>query len=178
MSRTYQRGDMYFADLGRGIGSEQEGYRPVVIIQNNLGNKHSPTVIIAAISSRVGVKPKLPTHYYINAEDGLELPSIILLEQIRTVDKRRLTTYIGRLRKEHISGLDHALAVSIDLIEPIHSKLTLCLCAACADAFRGTGAFVLQRTQLKPTEKEMCAYCKRHTGLDYEVIRRNQEGGK
>jgi len=144
MSRTYHRGDMYYADLGRGIGSEQEGYRPVVIIQNNTGNKHSPTVIIAAISSRVGVKPKLPTHYYINAEDGLELPSIILLEQIRTIDKRRLGKYIGRLGKEHINGMNHALAVNIDLIESIPNKLTLCLCDACADAIRSTGVFALR----------------------------------
>ena len=90
MNHTYLRGDMYYADLGRGIGSEQEGYRPVVIIQNNVGNKHSPTVIIASITSKTGVKAKLPTHYYIDAEDGLELPSIVLLEQLRTVDKRRL----------------------------------------------------------------------------------------
>lgn len=76
MNHTYLRGDMYYADLGRGIGSEQEGYRPVVIIQNNVGNKHSPTVIIASITSKTGVKAKLPTHYYIDAEDGLELPSI------------------------------------------------------------------------------------------------------
>ena len=61
MNRTYLRGDMYYADLGRGIGSEQEGYRPVVIIQNNVGNKHSPTVIIASITSKTGVKAKLPT---------------------------------------------------------------------------------------------------------------------
>lgn len=102
MSRTYLRGDMYYADLGRGVGSEQEGYRPVVIIQNNTGNKHSPTVIVAAISGKVEVKPKLPTHYYINAECGLELPSIVLMEQIQTLDKRPLAKYIGRLAKEHI----------------------------------------------------------------------------
>lgn len=116
MSRAYLRGDMYYADLGRGVGSEQEGYRPVVIIQNNKGNKHSPTVIVAAISSKVGVKPKLPTHYFINAECGLERPSIVLMEQIRTLDKQRLTKYIGRLTTEHIQGMDHALAVSVDLI--------------------------------------------------------------
>lgn len=92
MNQTYLRGDMYYADLGQGIGSEQEGYRPVVIIQNNVGNKHSPTVIIASVTSKTDAKPKLPTHYYINAEDGLELPSIVLLEQLRTVDKRRLVT--------------------------------------------------------------------------------------
>ena len=116
MSRAYLRGDMYYADLGRGIGSEQEGYRPVVIIQNNKGNKHSPTVIVAAISSKVGVKPKLPTHYFINAECGLERPSIVLMEQIRTLDKQRLTKYIGRLTTEHIHGMDYALSVSVDLI--------------------------------------------------------------
>ncbi|MDE7171358.1 MAG: type II toxin-antitoxin system PemK/MazF family toxin, partial [Oscillospiraceae bacterium] len=145
MSRTYLRGDMYYADLGRGVGSEQEGYRPVVIIQNNKGNKHSPTVIVAAISSKVGVKPKLPTHYFINAENGLELPSIILMEQIRTLDKHRLAKYIGRLAPKHIRGMNHALAVSIGLTSPIPGKLTLCLCGACADAFRGTGAFTLRK---------------------------------
>lgn len=70
--KDYLRGDMYYADLGRGIGSEQKGYRPVLIIQNNVGNKHSPTVIIAAITSRVGVKVKLPTHYYVNTEAVLK----------------------------------------------------------------------------------------------------------
>ena len=170
MSRTYQRGDMYYADLGRGIGSEQEGYRPVVIIQNNIGNKHSPTVITAAISSRVGVKPKLPTHYCINAEDGLELPSIILLEQIRTIDKRRLAKYIGRLSKEHINGMNHALAISIDLISPVPQKLTLCLCGACADAFRSTGAFTLQEITSERAEKEVCAYCKQGPGEHYNLL--------
>ena len=119
MSRTYLRGDMYYADLGRGIGSEQEGYRPVVIIQNNKGNKHSPTVIVAAISSKVGVKPK----------------------QIRTLDKRRLTKYIGRLTKEHIQGMNHALAVSVDLIYTPFQSLNMGLCSPCADALSlsGTG---------------------------------------
>ena len=86
MNKTYLRGDMYYADLGRGIGSEQEGYRPVVIIQNNTGNKYSPTVIVAAISSKVDTKAKLPTHYLLKAESGLELPSLVLLEQLRTID--------------------------------------------------------------------------------------------
>jgi len=135
MSRTYLRGDMYYADLGRGIGSEQEGYRPVVIIQNNKGNKHSPTVIVAAISSKVGIKPKLPTHYFINAECGLERPSIVLLEQIRTLDKQRLTKYIGRLTKEHIQGMNCALAVSVDLIHVSLQSLNVCLCKPCAAGY-------------------------------------------
>lgn len=113
--KDYLRGDMYYADLGRGIGSEQKGYRPVLIIQNNVGNKHSPTVIIAAITSRVGVKAKLPTHYFVNTESGLEAPSIILLEQIRTIDKKRLDSYIGHLSDVHIDVIDKALAVSVGL---------------------------------------------------------------
>lgn len=138
MNHTYLRGDMYYADLGHGIGSEQEGYRPVVIIQNNVGNKHSPTVIIASITSKKDAKAKLPTHYYINAENGLELPSIVLLEQLRTVDKRRLGDFIGHLSEKHIHGINHALAVSIGLIESVPKKLILCLCSACADNFYGT----------------------------------------
>ena len=85
MSRTYLRGDLYYADLGHGIGSEQKGTRPVVIIQNNVGNKHSPTVIIAAITSKANIKAKLPTHYYLDAGNGLAQPSLVLLEQIRTI---------------------------------------------------------------------------------------------
>lgn len=74
MSRTYLRGDLYYADLGHGIGSEQKGTRPVVIIQNNAGNKYSPTVIIAAITSKANIKAKLPTHYYLDAGNGLTKP--------------------------------------------------------------------------------------------------------
>lgn len=115
MQKTYSRGDMYYANLGKGVGSEQEGYRPVVIIQNNIGNRFSPTVIIAAITSKVGVKPRLPTHYFIDSEDGLELPSVILMEQLRTIDKHRLGKYIGHLKPQHIDGMNRALAVSIHL---------------------------------------------------------------
>ena len=116
---------MYYADLGHGIGSEQEGYRPVVIIQNDVGNKHSPTVIIASITSKKDAKPKLPTHYYIGIEAGLELPSIVLLEQLRTVDKRRLSEFIGHLPEKHIQGINHALAISIGLIDSVPKKLIL-----------------------------------------------------
>lgn len=174
MERTYLRGDMYYADLGKGVGSEQEGYRPVVIIQNDMGNRHSPTVIIAAISSKVGVKAKLPTHYFINAEDGLELPSIILLEQLRTVDKRRLDKYIGHLKKKHIDGMNHALAISIDLIQKTPQSLIMCLCSTCADNFRSTGAYSLRRVDPKQTGKDTCTYCNQRMGFDFEVIPKRQ----
>ena len=92
-----KRGDMFYADLSPVIGSEQGGIRPVVIIQNDIGNKHSPTVIAAAITSQTG-KSKLPTHIEIGIEEsGLKTDSVILTEQIRTIDKLRLRYYIGVL---------------------------------------------------------------------------------
>ncbi|MFR3238587.1 MAG: type II toxin-antitoxin system PemK/MazF family toxin [Acutalibacter sp.] len=172
MNHTYLRGDMYYADLGKGIGSEQEGYRPIVIIQNNVGNKHSPTVIIASITSKRDAKAKLPTHYLIEAEDGLELPSIVLLEQLRTIDKRRLSSFIGHLSEKHIQGINHALAVSVGLIESIPNKLILCLCRTCAENFYGSGAFVLRRVNSEQTEKDTCTYCNSRKGFDYEITRK------
>lgn len=174
MEQTYSRGDMYYADLGQGIGSEQEGYRPVVIIQNNAGNKHSPTVIIAAITSKMGVKPKLPTHYFINAEDGLELPSVILMEQLRTIDKHRLEKYIGHLKKKHVDGMNHALAVSIDLVQKTKYSLIMCLCSTCAENFRSTGAYSLRRVDPQQMEKDTCTYCNQRMGFDFELIHKRR----
>lgn len=82
----------------------------------------------------------LSTHYFINAEDRLELPSVILLEQLHTIDKHRLDKYIGHLKKKHIDGMNNALAVSIDLIPKTKHSLTMCLCSTCAENFRSTGA--------------------------------------
>ena len=174
MNKTYLRGDIFYADLGKGVGSEQEGYRPVVIIQNNVGNRHSPTVIVAAISSRTATKSKLPTHYYIGTECGLEQPSIVLLEQLRTIDKRRLNNFVGRLSAGQITEMNHALAISIDLIDSIPKKLILCLCNTCADKFCGSGAYSLRRIDPQQTEKDTCTYCNQRTGYDYEIIPKNR----
>ena len=171
MNKTYLRGDMYYADLGRGIGSEQEGYRPVLIIQNDTGNKHSPTVIVAAISSKVDAKAKLPTHYLLKAENGLELPSLVLMEQLRTIDKRRLETYIGHLEEKHIRKINHALAVSVGLIEEVPENLIMCLCPACANNFYGTGSYYLRRVHPGRVEKDICTYCGQRPGFDYEVVK-------
>lgn len=171
MERTYKRGDMYYADLGKGVGSEQEGRRPVLIVQNNTGNRHSTTVIVASISSRADVKPKLPTHCLIDAGCGLQLPSVVLLEQLRTVSKQRLEGYIGRLDKKHIRSVNHALAVSVGLIPAAPTgRMHLCLCGICADNFYNTGAYVLQRIDRGQTEKDVCTYCNQRMGFDYEVI--------
>jgi len=170
MKQTYLRGQLFYADLGDGIGSEQQGLRPVVIIQNNIGNRHSPTVIVAAISSKTRTKAKLPTHFNIGPESGLERPSIVLLEQLRTIDKQRLGSYIGQLSLPQVRELNHALAISIGLIKPVPSKLTLCLCNACANSFRSTGAFILRETRPKEPKKEICAYCGKNAGVEFKAI--------
>lgn len=172
MNRTYFRGDMYFADLGKGIGSEQEGYRPVVIIQNNIGNKYSPTVIVASISGKIATKAKLPTHYYLDAENGLGHPSVILLEQIRTIDKHRLENYIGRIDEKHLTGLNLALAISIDITDWMRNTLVLCLCPVCAKKLADSGTCFLQQINPHQKEKGICIYCSIHAGCDYAVTKK------
>lgn len=115
MDRIIKRGDIYYANLNPVIGSEQGGTRPVLIISNDIGNKHSPTVIVAAITSRVQTKAKLPTHTIINDFEGLDKGSIILLEQIRTIDKKRLQEYLGTLDGRFLPAVDKALAISVSL---------------------------------------------------------------
>ena len=115
MEKTIKRGDIYYAELNPVIGSEQGGTRPVLIISNDIGNRHSPTVIVAAITSRVHTKAKLPTHTAIRDFEGLNKDSIILLEQIRTIDKKRLQEYIGMLSESEMARVDKALAVSVSL---------------------------------------------------------------
>lgn len=159
MARTYRRGDLYYADLNQCVGSEQEGNRPVVIIQNDIGNKHSPTVIVAAITSQNPSKGVLPTHCYLGAESGLERPSIILLEQLRTIDKRRLGHYIGRLSQKRIEEMDRALMVSLDLFCQESKTTIISLCGVCVSNFRNTGAYYLCRLDPGQIKKEVCTYC-------------------
>ncbi len=110
-----KRGDLYYADLSPVIGSEQGGVRPVLIIQNDVGNKYSPTVIVSAITSQIN-KAKLPTHIEINAQDfGLPKDSVVLLEQIRTIDKKRLREKIGKFDDELMRSIDDALKISVGL---------------------------------------------------------------
>ncbi|MDQ0273207.1 type II toxin-antitoxin system PemK/MazF family toxin [Cytobacillus purgationiresistens] len=112
-----KRGDVYFADLSPVVGSEQGGVRPVLVIQNDIGNRFSPTVIIAAITAQIQ-KAKLPTHVEIDAKRyAFERDSVILLEQIRTIDKQRLTDKITHLDDEMMEKVNEALQVSLGLIE-------------------------------------------------------------
>lgn len=110
-----RRGDIYYADLSPVVGSEQGGIRPVLIVQNNVGNRHSPTVIAAAITSQTG-KARLPTHIELSARTyGLSRDSVILLEQVRTIDKKRLKERMGALDPRLMQRVDNALEVSFGL---------------------------------------------------------------
>lgn len=110
-----KRGDIYYADLSPVVGSEQGGIRPVLVIQNDIGNKYSPTVIAAAITSQIN-KAKMPTHIELAAKDyGLNKDSVILLEQIRTIDKRRLREKIGRIDDGLMASVNNALSINFGL---------------------------------------------------------------
>lgn len=109
-----KKGDIYFADLSPVIGSEQGGVRPVLVVQNDVGNKYSPTIIVAAVTSQQ--KAKLPTHVEIEAKDnGLSKNSVVLLEQLRTIDKKRLKERIGSIDAELLPNVNEALTVSLGI---------------------------------------------------------------
>jgi len=112
-----KRGYIFFADLSPVVGSEQGGFRPVLVVQNDMGNKYSPTVVVAAITSQI-TKAKLPTHVEMEAKDyGLEKDSVILLEQIRTIDKQRLQNKLTELDEKIMQKVNQALKISLGLID-------------------------------------------------------------
>lgn len=109
------RGDLFFADLDPVVGSEQGGIRPVVVLQNNIGNKYSPTLIVAAITSQTN-KNRMPTHVRVSDRTDLPKNSVVLLEQLRTIDKKRLQQKLGAFDEETMEEIDEALGVSIGLV--------------------------------------------------------------
>jgi mRNA interferase MazF len=113
MKCSFYRGELYYANLDPVIGSEQGGERPVVILQNNKGNHYSPTVIVAPLTTKIG-KPILPTHVEVNTE-GLRSTSIVLLEQIKTIDKQRIIRYIGMVSQKDMRLIDQAILVSLEI---------------------------------------------------------------
>ena len=116
MRKAIRRGDLFYADLNPVVGSEQGGIRPVLVIQNDVGNHFSPTVVAAAITSRKA-KNSLPTHILLENVPGLAPTSLLLLEQLRTIDRKRLRGYIGRISKEKMLEVDAALAISIGIVK-------------------------------------------------------------
>ena len=112
---TYRRGDIYLANLNPYIGSEQGGTRPVLLLQNNTGNFYCPTLIVAPLTARRGKKPHQPTHYLLSSVKGMDGASVVLLEQIKTIDKRRVVRYIGRVNRKQMDGVNEALQISLGL---------------------------------------------------------------
>ena len=130
MFEKFHRGDIYSADLSPGIGSEQSGSRPVLILQNNVGNCFSPTIIIAAITSVSKKSRKFPTHYHLNDRCGLVKPSVVMLEQIRTIDKSRLKNYIGHLNKDDMENINKTLLCSLGLHKSAERPVSFSGCAS------------------------------------------------
>ena len=164
--REIRRGNIYHADLDPVIGSEQGGRRPVLVIQNDRGNQHSSTVVIAAITSRP--KRKMPTHVPLKGMEGLEKDSVVLLEQIRTIDKSRLDDYIGRLDRTQMLKVEKALCSSTGMRKTDKSIL-LCLCSTCAKPFYESGEHFIQRADRGQRLKETCMFCSVRQGYDYQI---------
>ena len=166
---TFSRGEIYYTDFGDGVGSEQKGYRPAVIISNDIGNRNSTTVIVAAITSQRPDKADLPTHVYVGTKTGLVNPSIILLEQIRTISKDRLDDYVGKLSRGQLGALWRALAISIGETGGKDNNIVMFLCKRCADNFRAMGKYKL-RCVAKEQNKDTCTYCNYRKGFEYELV--------
>ncbi len=114
----YRRGDIYVADLDPYIGSEQGGTRPVVVLQNNTGNYYCPTLIVAPITSRYYKKTDMPTHYHVKQAEGLDVPSVVLLEQIKTIDKRRVRRFLGKMSRRQMEEIGEVIETSLGLYVP------------------------------------------------------------
>lgn len=112
---VYRRGDIYYADLTQYLGSEQGGSRPVVVLQNNIGNFHAPTLIVSTVTSRADKKLDQPTHYLISRNSAFTKPSIVQLEQLFTIDKQRVQRYLGKLTQKELRFVDNALTISLSL---------------------------------------------------------------
>lgn len=167
--KIIRRGDIYHADLSPVFGSEQGGYRPVLVIQNNRGNQYSPTVIVAAITSKT--KRKLSTHVSLIDMEGLEKDSVVLLEQIRTLDKKRLNKYVGSLSKEQMIKVDKALRSSTG-IKKEDKPILMCLCPACAKPFYASEEHYIKRADINQKTKETCMFCNMKQGYDYLIKRK------
>lgn len=114
-SREYRRGYVYLANLNPSVGSEQGGLRPVLLVQNDIGNLHGPTIIVAPITSRTNKRRDLPIHYYAHKVQGLKGPCLVLLEQIRTIDKSRVIKKLGQMSEEQMNQIDKILEASLGL---------------------------------------------------------------
>lgn len=186
------RGQMYFANLDPVIGSEQGGNRPVLIIQNDVGNHFSPTIIVAPITTRIK-KMRQPTHVGIPPYFGLPQNSMAMLEQIRTIDKSRLGEYVGCLDDDVMDYIDDALGISVGLEdisehtsgyeyadsepqEEMTDEMILTLCGTCLRQFILSPEHIVRRVD-RTQDKEPCMYCHVRDGYDYRIIRKKKRMG-
>ncbi len=172
MKAECRRGDIFIANLGIGIGAEQQGERPVIILQNDTGNANSPTVIVAPLTTKGATKNHIPVHCDIFENEWLDKPSTVLLEQVKTIDKERLTQKIGYLSEAQMKRVDQRLLISLGFARPIEKPLEMCLCSRCYNHFYNTNAYKIKRKYSIQDHKEICTYCNHRMGFDYVVIPR------
>jgi mRNA interferase MazF len=169
-NKQIKRGDMFFANLNPTIGSEQGDVRPVLVVQNNAGNTHSPTVVVVPITSNL-YKKALPTHVELPQSSGLESDSLALVEQIRTIDRTRMTGYIGHINNKVQSEIDTALSVCVGIENHRSHKgemLVLTLCFRCEGDFRDSGYILVKKGWQEI--KEDCDFCKVRKGLTFGIF--------
>jgi mRNA interferase MazF len=168
-----KRGDIYYADLDPVVGSEQGDKRPVLVVQNDIGNKHSPTIVVTPITCNLQ-KKRLPTHVIIPQRSGLAVDSLALVEQIRTIDRIRLGEYIGRIGGKVQEKIDNALAVSVGIDEALSKKtelLTLCLCPRCESDFWDSGCALVKKGWQQ--NKQTCDFCGVKKGFVFGILGRD-----
>jgi len=170
-TKHIKRGDIYYANLNPVVGSEQGDTRPVLVVQNNMGNKYSPTVVVAPITCSLKKKP-LPTHVTIPAFCGLTVESMALVEQIRTIDRLRLDGYIGRIDSKVQLRIDTALAVCVGIERhraPKGELITLSLCPRCERDFTDSGCILVKKGWQEV--KQLCDFCETRNGFVFGVIK-------
>lgn len=179
------RGQIFLANLEPVTGSEQGGKRPVLIIQNDIGNRYSPTVIVAPITTRAK-KANLPVHIVLPESLYLPQDSFVLLEQIRTIDKSRLIRYLGTIHsQETMKSIEEAICISIGVNrnnfdisgEQTPKALTLCLCSSCVRQFYNSPYHVVRRIDPLQQNRDTCTYCEFRQGYDYRIIERKKRLG-
>jgi|GEM_PF-1163494 len=180
-TKAIQRGEIYYADLDPVVGSEQGSMRPCLVVQNNVGNKYSPTIVIVPITCQLS-KTSIPTHAIIPVYAGLQVDSLALAEQIRTIDRSRIREYIGQIDGEVQSKIDIALAVCVGIeqllqkIEKVTDKMiALCLCPRCERDFRDSGS-LLKKKGWQET-KQTCDFCESRPGLVFNIVNVGVGGG-
>jgi mRNA interferase MazF len=167
MTKQIYRGEIYYAELSPAIGSEQDGYRPVLIIQNDSANRHSPTTQIIPITTKLK-KATLPIHIYIAKRCGLETDSIALAEQLRTIDKSRIGEYVGGITAGELLLVEKALIISLGLKSEKGVIQDLTLCPRCKSNFEFAGRLLIKRGWQEV--KETCDYCQVALGVSYGVF--------